>query len=186
MCVQPNPRCFTSCLKYKRMPCFGFPHKCRWYDTIDANDLILLKESYYEGKGVSLAKISDLNYPFAISHVPFPKQAVSPLFSPYKDRCKQDHGSPCDPWDLTSAHLISLISIRITVEVKVSPILGGASHFRFPENGILSHPVFCVCVVGGCCFKSREWYWNLKRGTIGWGSACVCLHCVRLSVVIPT
>lgn len=143
------------------------------------NHIMKAKESVWQ-------KISDLNYPFAISHVPFPKQAVSPLFSPYKDRCKQDHGSPCDPWDLTSAHLISLISIRITVEVKLSPILGGASHFRFPENGILSHPVFCVCVVGGCCFKSREWYWNLKRGTIGWGSACVCLHCVRLSVVIPT
>ena len=140
MCVRPNPRCFTSCLKYKRMPCFGFPHKCRWYDTIDANDLILLKESYYEGKGVSLAKISDLNKPLCHQLCPFSQAgSVTPVLSPYKDRCKQDHGSPCDPWDLTSAHLISLISIRITVEVKLSPILGGASHFRFPESGILSH-----------------------------------------------
>ena len=80
MCVRPNPRCFTSCLKYKRMPCFGFPHKCRWYDTIDANDLILLKESYYEGKGVSLAKNIWPQLPFCHQPCPFSQAgSVTPV-----------------------------------------------------------------------------------------------------------
>ena len=39
------------------------------------NHIMKAKESVWQ-------KISDLNYPFAFSHVPFPKQAVSPLFSP--------------------------------------------------------------------------------------------------------
>ena len=91
---------------------------CWWFDSSQRN--VLRRQWSRFGEKIW----QNLNYPFAISHVPFPSRQCHPCSPPTRIDANKIMGLPASQWDLTSAHLISFISIAITVKVKLSPRLG--------------------------------------------------------------